>query len=117
MLFISHDLRVVQYLSDRIMVMYMGKVIEMGKTHDLFCHPLHPYTRLLIQSAPDTDNYYEEAENEIRGEMPDFIHIPKGCAFHPRCPYATEKCRETEPAMTEQSGGRMVKCHFPFEYL
>ena len=113
MLFISHDLRVVQYLSDRVMVMYLGRVVEMGSAEELFQHPAHPYTQILIQAAPVIDTKNKEREYEIRGETPSPIDIPKGCAFHPRCPFATEKSRTAEPVMTEDANGRMVKCHYP----
>ena len=113
MLFISHDLRMVQYLSDRVMVMYLGRVVEMGSAEELFQHPAHPYTQILIQAAPVIDTKHKEREYEIRGETPSPIDIPKGCAFHPRCPFATEKCRTAEPVMTEDANGRMVKCHYP----
>ena len=113
MLFISHDLRVVQYLSDRVMVMYLGRVVEMGSAEELFQHPAHPYTQILIQAAPVIDTKNKEREYEIRGETPSPIDIPKGCAFHPRCPFATEKCRTAEPVMTEDANGRMVKSHYP----
>ena len=113
MLFISHDLRVVQYLSDRVMVMYLGRVVEMGSAEELFQHPAHPYTQILIQAAPVIDTKHKEREYEIRGETPSPIDIPKGCAFHPRCAFATEKCRTAEPVMTEDANGRMVKCHYP----
>lgn len=113
MLFISHDLRVVQYLSDRVMFMYLGRVVEMGSAEELFQHPAHPYTQILIQAAPVIDTKHKEREYEIRGETPSPIDIPKGCAFHPRCPFATEKCRTAEPVMTEDANGRMVKCHYP----
>lgn len=113
MLFISHDLRVVQYLSERVMVMYLGRVVEMGSAEELFQHPAHPYTQILIQAAPVIDTKHKEREYEIRGETPSPIDIPKGCAFHPRCPFATEKCRTAEPVMTEDANGRMVKCHYP----
>ena len=113
MLFISHDLRVVQYLSDRVMVMYLGRVVEMGSAEELFQHPAHPYMQILIQAAPVIDTKHKEREYEIRGETPSPIDIPKGCAFHPRCPFATEKCRTAEPVMTEDANGRVVKCHYP----
>ena len=113
MLFISHDLRVVQYLSDRVMVMYLGRVVKMGSAEELFQHPAHPYMQILIQAAPVIDTKHKEREYEIRGETPSPIDIPKGCAFHPRCPFATEKCRTAEPVMTEDANGRMVKCHYP----
>lgn len=113
MLFISHDLRVVQYLSDRVMVMYLGRIVELGKAEDLFLNPAHPYTQILIQAAPIIDPHHKERQYEIQGETPSPIHMPKGCAFHPRCPYATDKCREQEPVMTEDANGRLVKCDYP----
>ena len=113
MLFISHDLRVVQYLSDRVMVMYLGRIVEMGKAEEIFHHPAHPYTQILIQAAPIIDPHHKERKYEIQGETPSPINMPKGCAFHTRCPYATDKCREMEPVMTETESGRMVKCHYP----
>ena len=113
MIFISHDLRVVQYLSDRVMVMYLGRIVEMGRAEDLFEHPAHPYTKILIQAAPVIDTHQKEREYEILGETPSSMELPKGCAFHPRCPYATERCRTEEPVMTEDAAGRLVKCHRP----
>ena len=113
MIFISHDLRVVQYLSDRVMVMYLGRIVEMGRAEDLFEHPAHPYTQILIQAAPVIDTHQKEREYEILGETPSPMELPKGCAFHPRCPYATERCRTEEPVMTEDAAGRLVKCHRP----
>lgn len=113
MLFISHDLRVVQYLSDKVMVMYLGRIVEMGKAEELFLNPAHPYTQILIQAAPIIDPEHKERKYTIKGETPSPIHIPSGCAFHPRCPYATDKCRTADPAMTEDGQGRMVKCHYP----
>ena len=111
--FISHDLSVIKHISDRIAIMYLGRIVEMGKAEDLFRHPAHPYTQILIQAAPVIDPHHKERKYEIQGETPSPINMPKGCAFHTRCPYATDKCREVEPVMTEDANGRMVKCHYP----
>ncbi|MCD7766014.1 MAG: ATP-binding cassette domain-containing protein [Lachnospiraceae bacterium] len=113
MLFISHDLRVVQYLSDRVMVMYLGRVVELAKAQELFAHPAHPYTRILIDAAPAIGAVRAGEESAIQGEPPSPIHVPKGCAFSPRCPYATERCRQEEPALTGDTEGRLVRCHYP----
>lgn len=113
MLFISHDLRVVQYLSDRVMVMYLGRVVEMGKAEDIFKAPAHPYTQILINAAPIIDPHHTKENEGIKGETPSPLNTVKGCVFHPRCPYATEKCTCEEPVMTEDNNGRIVKCHYP----
>lgn len=113
MLFISHDLRVVQYLSDRVMVMYLGRVVEMGNAEDIFEGPAHPYTQKLICAAPSIDPHHTKVMEGISGEAPSPLELSRGCAFHPRCPYATEKCKTIEPVMTEGKNGRTVKCHYP----
>lgn len=115
MLFISHDLRVVEYISDRVIVMYLGKIVEMAKTEDIFEHPLHPYTDILIKAAPVMNPDDKNREYVIEGETPSPIDVPSGCRFHPRCPYATDKCREIEPMLTDVGNGRKVACHYPGE--
>lgn len=112
MLFISHDLRVVRYISDRVVVMYLGKVVEMGETEDLFDHPRHPYTDILMKAAPTVDPDAHGQEYAIQGETPSPLNIPKGCRFHPRCPYAQERCHCEEPPLEETAPGRFVACHF-----
>ncbi len=114
MLFISHDLRVVQYISDRVMVMYLGRVIEMGDTEEIFQKPGHPYTELLINSAPSMDDEPDMEENiGYLKETPSPICLPTGCVFHPKCPYAKEICKRTQPDLIKDNTGRMVRCHFP----
>lgn len=114
MLFISHDLRVVQYISDRVMVMYLGRVVEMGGAEDIFQSPAHPYTRILMDAAPQIGGGSGGEQTEgIRGEAPGPVHIPVGCPFHPRCPYAREVCGKRMPEIAVDSRGRMVRCHFP----
>lgn len=112
MLFISHDLRVVRYISDRVVVMYLGKVVEMGESEALFDHPRHPYTDILMKAAPAVDPDAHGREYAIQGETPSPLNIPKGCRFHPRCPFAKDRCRCEEPELKEVSPGRFVACHF-----
>lgn len=110
-LFISHDLSVVRYLSDRVCVMFLGKICEIGATRDIYENPLHPYTKFLLDAipVPDPDSRKED-RNMLVGEIPSPVNPPSGCRFHTRCPYATERCSQEEPAMREVQG-RMVACH------
>jgi len=101
-LFISHDLQVVGYLSDRVLVMYLGRVVEEGKTEEVLKNPRHPYTQILLQAS-------ETKAVEIPGEPPSLVHLPKGCAFHNRCPYAESKC-QTEQQLEEIGTGWKVAC-------
>ena len=111
-LFISHDLSVVQYISDRIAVMYLGKLVECGDVESLFESPLHPYTRALLASVPIPDPRLAKNRKKapLRGEVPSPVNPPPGCRFHPRCPYASEKCKEREPEIAEVEKGRLVAC-------
>ena len=114
-LFISHDLSVVRYISDRVCVMFLGKVCEIRNTDELYSHPLHPYTRFLLESTPQPNpERRKEDRNLLTGEIPSPINPPSGCRFHPRCPYAKEICSREEPALRPCSGG-MCACHFPLE--
>jgi oligopeptide/dipeptide ABC transporter ATP-binding protein len=112
-LFVAHDLSMVRHISDRIGVMYLGKIVEISKSNDLYNKPLHPYTKGLLSAIPVTDpKKAREAQIEIiKGDLPSPMDIPSGCRFHTRCPYATEKCREVEPEMKEVSNGHFVACH------
>jgi peptide/nickel transport system ATP-binding protein len=116
--FISHDLGVVRYLADRIAVMYLGRIMEVGGTDDLFAGPHHPYTEALLSAVPSVDG---EATSRIRldGEIPSPANPPSGCVFHPRCPrvLASGICATTEPEMVEVSIGHMYKCHIPPDEL
>jgi len=107
--FISHDLRVVRYLSDDVAVMYLGKTVEQGMAEDIFASALHPYTQMLLASAPSVKRQ-GEARVVAGGDVPSPVHIPPGCPFHPRCPKRFEPCdKEMPPLLT--SGGRSVACH------
>jgi oligopeptide/dipeptide ABC transporter ATP-binding protein len=108
-LFISHDLRVVQYFSDEVAVMYLGKIVEHAKTDDLFSDPLHPYTIELLSSAPKIKPDGKERKI-LKGDVPSPIDIPSGCPFHPRCPKSFGPCDKVVPALKETKT-RLVSCH------
>lgn len=108
-LFISHDLRVVQYFSDEIAVMYLGKIVEHAKTDDLFGNPLHPYTMELLSSAPRIRPEGKKRE-VLKGDVPSPIDIPPGCPFHPRCPRRFDPCDKVVPELKDTKG-RLVSCH------
>ncbi|HAV76030.1 MAG TPA: hypothetical protein DCX53_01605 [Anaerolineae bacterium] len=111
-LFISHDLNVVQHISDRIGVMYLGKLVELGDAQDVFDEPLHPYTQALFGAIPMpvVDDTLEL--KILEGNVPSPVNPPSGCRFHTRCPIAQHICQETEPALREVRSGRHVACHF-----
>lgn len=111
LLFIAHDLAVVEHISQRIMVMYLGRVVETGPAAEVIGRPLHPYTKALISAVPSI----RESTRErllLRGELPSPIAPPSGCPFHPRCPLAEDVCRAKEPVHTAISSSRSVSCHF-----
>ena len=110
-LFISHDLSVVRYLSDRVCVMFLGKVCEIGPTEEVYRHPRHPYTRFLLDAVPVPDPALRGREIRLlKGEPPSPADPPSGCRFRTRCPYATQRCAEEEPALREL-GGVQAACH------
>jgi oligopeptide/dipeptide ABC transporter ATP-binding protein len=111
MVFVSHDLRVVRHVSDRVVVMYLGKVMEMGTSGRIFANPVHPYTRVLLAAAPQLDPNVRSDVAAIQGDPPSPIHIPPGCRFHPRCQSAIEKCRHEVPPLIEIEPGHMAACH------
>jgi oligopeptide/dipeptide ABC transporter ATP-binding protein len=113
--FISHDLNVVQHISDRIGVMYLGKLVELGAADEVFNAPLHPYTQALFGAIPLPVVSIERRElSTLEGNVPSPIDPPAGCRFHPRCPLAAgrEICQKTEPVLRQVRGGRSVACHF-----
>ena len=115
-LFISHDLDVVRYLSDRVCVMFLGQICEMSPTEPLYRHPLHPYTRFLTQAVSKPDpTQRDEARALLTGDVASPINPPACCRFHPRCPYATGICAQQTPALLELAPGRYCACHHPLE--
>ncbi len=110
-LMIAHDLSVVNHISDRIAVMYLGKIIELAPASDLVSKPLHPYSKTLIAAIPVMDPRKRKAHVSLKGEPPSPIDPPSGCSFHPRCPEAWAKCSTEEPLWSEIEDGRYVKCH------
>lgn len=113
MLFISHDLRVVRYISDRVIVMYLGKIMESAPSEEIFTKPFHPYTDLLMKAAPVIDKEKKVRQYTIKGETPSPIDLPSGCRFQNRCPFVTDKCRQEEPGLRNVNGDRYVACHYP----
>jgi peptide/nickel transport system ATP-binding protein len=112
-LFISHNVNVVKYMAERMAVMYSGKIVEIGKVRDVLESPLHPYTLALISSVPQPDPDRKIAsEEQVKGEIPSAVRVPSGCRFHPRCPYAEEICKTTEPELLEVKMGHWSACHF-----
>ncbi|MCD6275404.1 MAG: ABC transporter ATP-binding protein [Thermoplasmata archaeon] len=114
-LFISHDLSVVRYISQRVAIMYLGKIMEIGTVEQVFENPQHPYTKLLLESVPVPDPKDRKRRKKLilPGEIPSPLNPPSGCPFHTRCPVAKEICREKEPEYVEVEKGHFVKCHFP----
>jgi peptide/nickel transport system ATP-binding protein len=108
--FISHDLNVVQYLSDRVMVMYLGKIVEIGPVDAIYGDPQHPYTRALLSARPSMDPRKRTKEAPIQGDPPNPIDPPSGCRFRTRCPFAEDVCARAEPLLTD-TGAQEVACH------
>jgi peptide/nickel transport system ATP-binding protein len=109
-LFISHDLGVVEHLSDRVVIMYLGRVVEMAPTDELFDAPNHPYTKALLDEVPRLDTRRRKFV-PVKGEIPSPLDPPSGCHFNPRCPHATVRCREERPILREIAPGRLSACH------
>lgn len=110
-MFITHDLSVVQHISDRIAVMYLGKVVELSTTEAIFDEPQHPYTQALLSAAPSLDPEYRRERVILTGRVPDPADPPPGCSFHPRCPMVMSICPQSEPALVDAGGGHMAACH------
>jgi oligopeptide/dipeptide ABC transporter ATP-binding protein len=113
MIFIAHDLPMVRYISDRIAVMYLGKIVELASSEELCDHPQHPYTKVLLSAipVPDPKEARERERIFLEGEIPNPTEKFIGCAFYNRCPYAKDKCKDIKPEMKETSAGHLVACH------
>ncbi len=115
-LFISHSMSVIRYMSDRILVMYAGKIIESGSRDEILRQPLHPYTEMLLKAVPKVSKRMSQRlQDATSGEPPDLLNLPSGCVFHPRCPFAKDICREEIPQLQTVSDGRQVSCHLAEE--
>jgi oligopeptide/dipeptide ABC transporter ATP-binding protein len=114
-LFVAHDLSVVRHVSDRIAVMYLGKLMEVSPAEELYTKPIHPYTSALLAAIPipDPERNRRRERIVVSGEPPNPINPPSGCVFHPRCPRATQVCREVEPPLARYSNGHLAACHHP----
>lgn len=110
-LFIAHDLSVVKHISDRVAVMYLGRLVELANTEELFANPLHPYTEALMSAVPVPDPDYRVERIILSGDVPSPVNTPSGCYFHPRCRYAQDVCRTETPSYRDAGGGHHVACH------
>jgi oligopeptide/dipeptide ABC transporter ATP-binding protein len=116
-LFVAHDLSVVKHISDRIAVMYVGQMVEMGEREEIFRQPKHPYTSALLAAVPKADPRARAARKPLQGEVANPAAPPSGCYFNPRCEYALDRCRTEKPAWEEISPGRFVRCHRAHELM
>jgi len=110
-MFVSHDLSVVEVISSRVAVMYLGKIVEVARTEELYKKPLHPYAQALFASIPLPDPTKRKERAPLRGEVPSPVNPPSGCRFHPRCPLAVDVCRREEPPLIDAENGHLVACH------
>ncbi len=114
-LFISHNLAVVHHMSDRVAVMYLGKLMEVAERDVIYNSPRHPYTYHLMAAIPVPDPEFQKEEVLLKGDVPSPVDISPGCRFHPRCPYATDKCKKEEPPLIE-TDNHYVACHYDIDF-
>ena len=110
-LFIAHDLAVVEHISNRVTVMYLGRIVEFAEKRELFANAQHPYTESLLAAVPVPDPTAKQTRRRLQGDVPNPINRPSGCHFHTRCPYAEDRCRTEEPALKEVGPGHLAACH------
>jgi oligopeptide transport system ATP-binding protein len=110
-IFVAHDLRLVRHVSHRVAVMYLGEVVELADTEQLFSNPMHPYTVALLAAAPNLDPSNRSLQDALGGELPSPLNIPAGCPFHPRCPQVFEKCHSEKPLLLNREENRILSCH------
>ncbi len=115
LIFVAHDLSVVEHISDRIAVMYVGKIVELSETETLLYHPLHPYTEALVSAIPPADPEIQPNRIVLQGDVPSPANPPAGCIFHPRCRYAVDRCQQELPALQEVEAGHYAACHLAKE--
>jgi peptide/nickel transport system ATP-binding protein len=116
-LFVAHDLSVVRHISDRIAVMYVGQLVELAPTDEIFRKPLHPYTAALMRAVPVADPRVHATDSILGGEVPSPAAPPSGCYFHPRCRHAQPRCKVEAPALREIAPGHVSRCHFAGEMV
>ena len=110
-LFITHDIAVARYISHRIAVMYLGKIVEVASSDEIVRYPLHPYTQALFSAVPSPDPTFRRGDINIKGDIPDATEVPSGCRFHPRCPFTMDVCRHEEPELVDISNLHLLACH------